>query len=65
MGSAAMITHRTEARIQHGFAAGSIFAIVASGYLYLLPSASPIFLAWSPSLSTAAPALPTSHAPAR
>lgn len=44
--SCANLSKRSESRMQHGFAAGSIFMIVASGYYYLLPHVTPSFQLW-------------------
>ena len=45
-GLASSSTRETERHVQHGFASGSIFFIVASFFVWLLPTVSTPFLAW-------------------
>jgi len=46
LSTAAGATRGTERNIQHGFAAGSVFFIVASGYVYLFDHVSFLFKFW-------------------
>lgn len=46
LSTAAGATRGTERNIQHGFAAGSIFFIVTSGYVYLSDQVSILFKGW-------------------
>jgi len=46
LNAVAGLSTKMESRLQHGFSAGSIFFIVASGYVYLIDQVTPPFIVW-------------------